>query len=271
MPFFRLSSGEFAFMGLLLCHGPLGWMPSEWADRQKNQILLLHLVSPGGYGLRCRSFLSSNILVHLECLQGDGERVGWSRFTDSPVPALFQNSWFYTNGKNTSRYDRQSYCSSSSRSSPQKRMDYRITWGYTMKTANYFYVSYSVFSFPFPFLFCTISLFLFHIQGANVTVIGASGGIGQPLSLLLKMNRFVKRLSLYDRSKPPGVAVDLSHINTPCHVMGVRGEANLSQALNGSDIVIITAGVPRKPGMCRDDLFVKNAQLSVQLASSCAQ
>ncbi|KAK8815772.1 hypothetical protein WA538_004896 [Blastocystis sp. DL] len=85
------------------------------------------------------------------------------------------------------------------------------------------------------------------------------------------MNRFVKRLSLYDRSKPPGVAVDLSHINTPCHVMGVRGEANLPQALNGSDIVIITAGVPRKPGMCRDDLFVKNAQLSVQLASSCAQ
>lgn len=150
-------------------------------------------------------------------------------------------------------------------------MDYRITWGYTMKTANFFYVSYSVFSFPFPFLFCTISLFLFHIQGANVTVIGASGGIGQPLSLLLKMNRFVKRLSLYDRSKPPGVAVDLSHINTPCHVMGVRGEANLPQALNGSDIVIITAGVPRKPGMCRDDLFVKNAQLSVQLASSCAQ
>ena len=102
-------------------------------------------------------------------------------------------------------------------------------------------------------------------------MIGASGGIGQPLSLLLKMNRFVKRLSLYDRSKPPGVAVDLSHINTPCQVLGVRGEANLPQALDGSDIVIITAGVPRKPGMCRDDLFVKNAQLSVQLASGCAQ
>lgn len=33
------------------------------------------------------------------------------------------------------------------------------------------------------------------------------------------------------------------------------GEENLAAALKGADVVIIPAGVPRKPGMTRDDLF----------------
>lgn len=37
------------------------------------------------------------------------------------------------------------------------------------------------------------------------------------------------------------------------------GEEQLGKALEGSDIVIIPAGVPRKPGMTRDDLFNINA------------
>lgn len=37
------------------------------------------------------------------------------------------------------------------------------------------------------------------------------------------------------------------------------GEDQLGQALRGSDVVIIPAGVPRKPGMTRDDLFNINA------------
>ena len=107
-------------------------------------------------------------------------------------------------------------------------------------------------------------------QGAKVSIIGASGGIGQPLSLLMKMNNYVDSLSLYDRHHPPGVAVDLSHINTPCSVVGYRGESNLPTVLTGSDIVIITAGVPRKPGMNRDDLFVYNARVVSQLAEACS-
>ena len=84
------------------------------------------------------------------------------------------------------------------------------------------------------------------------------------------MNRYIKNLSLYDLHRPPGVAVDLSHINTPCEVVGLRGESNLPKILDGSNIVIIPAGVPRKPGMTRDDLFACNAQISVKLASYCA-
>lgn len=38
-------------------------------------------------------------------------------------------------------------------------------------------------------------------------------------------------------------------------LQGFAGEDQLHEALEGSDVVIIPAGVPRKPGMTRDDLF----------------
>jgi malate dehydrogenase len=53
-----------------------------------------------------------------------------------------------------------------------------------------------------------------------VAVAGASGGIGQPLSLLLKQSPLVTELSLYDIVHTPGVAADLSHIESPAKVAG---------------------------------------------------
>ena len=47
---------------------------------------------------------------------------------------------------------------------------------------------------------------------------GAAGGIGQPLSLLLKMNPRVGELSLYDVVATPGVGADLGHIDTAAKV-----------------------------------------------------
>ena len=78
---------------------------------------------------------------------------------------------------------------------------------------------------------------------------GAAGGIGQPLSLLLKLNPLVDRLALYDIVNTPGVAADLSHINTKAVVTGHKGPDQLKDALTGCDVVVIPAGVPRKPGM----------------------
>ena len=46
-------------------------------------------------------------------------------------------------------------------------------------------------------------------------VAGASGGIGQPLSLLLKISPLISELALYDVVNTPGVAADLSHISSP--------------------------------------------------------
>ncbi|CAI0409183.1 unnamed protein product [Linum tenue] len=42
-------------------------------------------------------------------------------------------------------------------------------------------------------------------------------------------------------------------------VTGYFGDDQLGKALEGADVVIIPAGVPRKPGMTRDDLFNINA------------
>ncbi|XP_028763681.1 malate dehydrogenase, mitochondrial [Neltuma alba] len=102
----------------------------------------------------------------------------------------------------------------------------------------------------------------------KVAVLGAAGGIGQPLSLLMKLNPLVSSLSLYDIAGTPGVAADVSHINTRSEVAGYQGEEELGKALEGSDVVIIPAGVPRKPGMTRDDLFNINAGIVKSLCSA---
>jgi hypothetical protein len=47
---------------------------------------------------------------------------------------------------------------------------------------------------------------------AKVAVLGAAGGIGQPLSLLLKLSPEVDELFCYDIVGTPGVAADLSHV-----------------------------------------------------------
>ncbi|KAL3455800.1 lactate/malate dehydrogenase [Aspergillus heterothallicus] len=108
-------------------------------------------------------------------------------------------------------------------------------------------------------------------QASKVTVLGAGGGIGQPLSLLLKLNPRVSELALYDIRGGPGVAADLSHINTNSTVTGYEpNEAGLREALKGSEIVLIPAGVPRKPGMTRDDLFNTNASIVRDLAKAAA-
>ena len=51
---------------------------------------------------------------------------------------------------------------------------------------------------------------------------------------------------------------------------GYAGPDQLHEALKGCDVVIIPAGVPRKPGMTRDDLFKINAGIVRDLVSACA-
>lgn len=109
----------------------------------------------------------------------------------------------------------------------------------------------------------------------KVTVCGAAGGIGQPLSLLLKINPNVDELALFDVVNVPGVGADLSHINsnsnTSSHLPSSREDTSaLAASLKDSDLVIIPAGVPRKPGMTRDDLFNINAGIIKSLADGIA-
>lgn len=94
----------------------------------------------------------------------------------------------------------------------------------------------------------------------KAVVAGASGGIGQPLSLLLKLSPLVDELALFDVVNTPGVAADLSHISSPAKITGYlpKDEGNKA-AFKDADIIVIPAGIPRKPGMTRDDLFKINA------------
>lgn len=55
-------------------------------------------------------------------------------------------------------------------------------------------------------------------RNTHVAVLGAGGGIGQPLSLLLKTDPLVTKLSLYDIRGAPGVAADVSHVDTHSEV-----------------------------------------------------
>lgn len=50
--------------------------------------------------------------------------------------------------------------------------------------------------------------------GFKVAILGAAGGIGQPLSMLMKMNPLVSVLHLYDVVNAPGVTADISHMDT---------------------------------------------------------
>ncbi|KAI1180219.1 malate dehydrogenase [Nemania sp. FL0916] len=94
----------------------------------------------------------------------------------------------------------------------------------------------------------------------KAVVAGASGGIGQPLSLLLKLSPYVDELALYDVVNTPGVATDLSHISSTAKVTGyLPKEDGGKAAMKDADIIVIPAGIPRKPGMTRDDLFNINA------------
>ncbi|KAF8632409.1 hypothetical protein AX17_004850 [Amanita inopinata Kibby_2008] len=104
----------------------------------------------------------------------------------------------------------------------------------------------------------------------RVAVLGAGGGIGQPLSLLLKNDPLVSSLSLYDIRGAPGVAADVSHVDAAGEVKGYAAD-QLDQALEGVEVVVIPAGVPRKPGMTRDDLFNTNASIVRDLAAAVAR
>merc|ERR1719359_1859950 len=117
--------------------------------------------------------------------------------------------------------------------------------------------------------------------GFKVCVCGGAGGIGQPLSLLMSMNPLVGELSIFDLTiamvPPAGVAADLAHIEKNCKVRGYSMAPDdkpinvLEDCLKGCDLVLVPAGIPRKPGMTRADLFKVNAGIAKGIVEACAK
>lgn len=71
--------------------------------------------------------------------------------------------------------------------------------------------------------------------------------MGRSLALLLKCNSLVREIALYDIANAHGLAVDLSHINTPTKVTGHSiSDKGLTTALQDADVVVITGGMAQK-------------------------
>merc|ERR1719198_535299 len=74
-----------------------------------------------------------------------------------------------------------------------------------------------------------------------------------------------------------GVAADLGHLETPAKVTSFAMDPaqppvdQLGGVLAGCDLVLVPAGVPRKPGMTRDDLFNVNAGIAKGIVESAAK
>jgi malate dehydrogenase len=100
----------------------------------------------------------------------------------------------------------------------------------------------------------------------RVTVVGA-GFYGSTLTQRIAHARYAEEVVLTDviEGRPQGLALDLMQCRpidaTDTRVVGTNGYAETA----GSDICVITAGVPRKPGMSRLDLLGTNARIVAEV------
>ena len=100
----------------------------------------------------------------------------------------------------------------------------------------------------------------------KVTVVGGAGNVGATVArgVADKQLADVVVIDIADR-KAAGVALDILEA---CPVYGsdarVMGSGDYADSAN-SDIVVVTSGVPRKPGMSRDDLLNVNYKIMQQV------
>ena len=95
----------------------------------------------------------------------------------------------------------------------------------------------------------------------KIALVGA-GQIGGTLALLAGLKE-LGDVVLYDivDGVPQGKALDIAEAS-PVEGFDARYSGSSDyKAIEGADVVIVTAGVPRKPGMSRDDLIGTNAKV----------
>jgi len=99
-------------------------------------------------------------------------------------------------------------------------------------------------------------------KGKKVTIIG-TGNFGSTVAFILAMNGSCHEVVLRGRSIDiaKGKALDMSQAANAARKHTIVRAAKNAEDIADSDIVIITAGTPRTPGMNRDDLLLKNAQI----------
>ena len=104
----------------------------------------------------------------------------------------------------------------------------------------------------------------------KVTVVGA-GNVGATCANVLVCNQIADEVVLLDIKEgvAEGKAMDImqtaSILGTNTRLYGVTNDYEMTK---GSDVVVITSGIPRKPGMTREELIGVNAGIVKSVASS---
>jgi malate dehydrogenase len=100
-------------------------------------------------------------------------------------------------------------------------------------------------------------------KGKKVTVMG-TGNVGSTVAFILAMNGTCHEVVLRSRkvSVAQGKALDMSQAANAARQHTIVRAAQGAEDIAGSDIVVMTAGAPRTPGMNRDDLLLKNAEIA---------
>ncbi|HEX3072975.1 MAG TPA: malate dehydrogenase, partial [Ignavibacteriales bacterium] len=105
----------------------------------------------------------------------------------------------------------------------------------------------------------------------KIALIGG-GQIGGVLTQLLAL-RQIGDVVLYDivEDLPQGKTLDIAEASrVDGFDVNLKG-TNDYKDIEGSDVVIVTAGLPRKPGMSRDDLLGTNAKIMKVVAENVAK
>jgi len=105
-------------------------------------------------------------------------------------------------------------------------------------------------------------------KGKKVSIIGA-GNVGATVAYSLAMKGICHEIVLRDRNVEiaKGKALDMSQAANAARMHTLVSVAEDASGMAGSDVVVITAGSPRLPGMSRDDLLMINAEITKEVVA----
>ncbi|MDR2682326.1 MAG: malate dehydrogenase [Dysgonamonadaceae bacterium] len=106
---------------------------------------------------------------------------------------------------------------------------------------------------------------------AKVTVVGA-GNVGATCANVLAFNKIADTVVMLDvkQGVAEGKAIDmLQTVQTLGFETNITGVTNDYAATAHSDVIVITSGIPRKPGMTREELIGTNANIVKSVVSQC--
>ena len=99
------------------------------------------------------------------------------------------------------------------------------------------------------------------MRRVKVTVVGAGNVGGSIAQRLAEKNWYDIGLVDIVEGMPQGKALDLVEAGPVCGYDSAVTGANHYEATKDSDIVVITSGIPRRPGMSRDELLATNTNI----------